>query len=232
MFESRRRANAERELAKAAALLLALLALLMIFLGIVTTSSSLYYVAILFFVSAGLALISKAGTWSIGAYGEEIVAQHLSHLGPPYRVIHDVILPGVKGNIDHIVLGINGVFVVETKNHKGLIMCDGDSWIQRKVGQHGTPYLGKIGCPSKQVKRCAILLRNLIQDRLGMNIYVNGVVVFTNKDAIVRINNPTVIVLKPDKLCEFIMTHKSETPLREQELDKLETIIRPYSQFH
>jgi len=94
------------------------------------------------------------------------------------------------------------------------------------------PRAGRIGCPSKQVKRYAILLRSLIRDRLGMNLYVNCVIVFTNRDAVLRVDNPTVTALKPDELCQVIKNHFSEVVLGNKELEDLEAVIRLHSQFH
>jgi hypothetical protein len=232
MFESRRKANAVRKTAQAVAMIFAITALLLFFIGMTTTSPLFYYAALILFVIAASVFFSGGGTWSIGAEGEERVAKHLSLLGGPYRVIHDVVLPDMRGNIDHIVLGPNGVFVIETKNNNGFISCNGDSWIQRKIGQLGTTYLGKIGCPSKQAKRYAIFLKGLIRDKLNVNVYVNCVVVFSNKEAMLRVDNPTVIVLKPDELCGFIKRHNSDVILGEKELEKIEAVIRPYSQFY
>jgi hypothetical protein len=233
MFESRRRANEARKTALQAAAILTLSAVLLLFISITTRTQFLLYIALVFFIMAIGAFVSRgAQTWSIGASGEETTAQHLSLLSNSYRVIHDVVLPGMRGNIDHIVLGPNGIFVIETKNHRGFISCQGDAWTQRKIGQLGTPYLGNIGCPSKQVKRSAVLLKHLISDRLGINLYVSGIVVFTNKDAVLRVSNPTVAVLKPSELSRFIQTHNSETTLRGEQLTKIEETIRPYSQFH
>jgi hypothetical protein len=206
-------------------------ALSFFFLGMMTTFL-LYYVTFVFVIAALTSFISGAGTWSLGAEGEEKVAGHLGLLGDPYRVIHDVVLPGMTGNIDHIILGPNGVFVIETKNNNGFISCNGDSWTQRKVGQRGTPYMGKIGCPSKQAKRHAILVRSFIRDKLSVNIYVNCAVVFTNQQATLRIYNPTVFVLKPHELCEFIKRYHSDWTLGEKELRKLDEAIRPYSQYY
>ena len=121
--------------------------------------------------------------------------------------------------------------MIETKNHNGFITCNGDLWTQRKVGQLGTPYLGNIGCPSKQVKRYAILIRNLIRERLGIDLYINCTIVFANDDAVLHINNPTVAVLKPRELCEFIKTYPSEVVLKNRELEELEATIRLCSQF-
>lgn len=232
MFESRRKANAARKTAQIIAMIFTLAALLSFFLGMITAFPFLYYVAIMLFVVAALSFFSGGGTWSVGAEGEETVAEYLSLLGDPYRVIHDIVLPNMRGNIDHLVLGPNGVFVIETKNNNGFISCNGDLWLQRKVGQLGTPYLGKIGCPSKQAKRYAIFLRDFIRDKLAINVYVNCAVVFTNQEAVLHINNPTVFVIKPSELCELIKRHHSNKTLSSRELEKLEETIRPYSQFH
>lgn len=242
MFETRRRANAKRKSQRKNALttaaVLGLLALLLFLVGR-ATSYPLFYLtallAVLFLlfplVTALGTLMSETGIWDVGAEGEETVARLLSSLGDDYHVVHDVALPGMRGNVDHVVLGHNGVFVIETKNHKGFIACNGDSWTQRKIGQLGTPYLGRIGCPSKQVKRNAILLSRLIRSRLGIGLYVNSAIVFTNKAAYLRVENSAVPVFRPDDLCQFIKTYASERMLTDTEIKKLEELIRPCSQF-
>ena len=130
-------------------------------LGIVSYSVVAYLVASWLFI-ASVFFFGNYATWSSGAEGEEKVAEYLNLLDDRYYVIHDIVLPGRIGNIDHIVLGPNGIFIVETKNHKGHITCNGDWWKQRKIGQRGTPYLGNIGSPSKQVKRKAVLLNKFV----------------------------------------------------------------------
>ncbi len=62
----------------------------------------------------------------LGLRGEELVAQSLTPLyQKDYRIFHDFPIEGRReqANIDHIVIGANGVFVVETKmrrKHKKL----------------------------------------------------------------------------------------------------------------
>ena len=43
----------------------------------------------------------------------------MAKLGTDFRFIHDRRVPGGRENIDHIVVGPTGVFVVETKNIRG-----------------------------------------------------------------------------------------------------------------
>ena len=61
------------------------------------------------------------------------------------------------GNIDHIVLGPNGIFVIETKNYKGEISCYGDVW----HGDYDTESY-PIKSVSKQAKRNAVTLKRFI----------------------------------------------------------------------
>ena len=37
-------------------------------------------------------------------------------------------LPDGKGNVDHLVMGPNGLFALETKNYSTIVKCSGDDW--------------------------------------------------------------------------------------------------------
>ena len=72
----------------------------------------------------------------IGKRGEKAVIRRLMKLEPEgtYHVINDIILNGKYGltQIDHIVVSLYGVFVLETKNLTGTIYGDARSkeWIK------------------------------------------------------------------------------------------------------
>ena len=70
-------------------------------------------------------LESTSGRFDRGASGEESVGRILDYLGPEFVVLHD--LDTGKGNVDHTVVGPQGLFVVETKSHKGKVTFDGTS---------------------------------------------------------------------------------------------------------
>jgi hypothetical protein len=65
----------------------------------------------------------------LGYEGERHVGEALNQLMlADYRVFHDFLVtdrPGVTWNIDHIVVGINGVFAVETKTRRKVKTVDG-----------------------------------------------------------------------------------------------------------
>ena len=59
-------------------------------------------------------------TWRKGAVGERRTARALRPLQRRgYTVLHDRSLPRSRANVDHIVIGEAGVFVVDTKNWNG-----------------------------------------------------------------------------------------------------------------
>ncbi|MBG0826162.1 NERD domain-containing protein [Planomonospora sp. ID91781] len=56
-------------------------------------------------------------TWRKGAAGERKTARMLRPLRRRgYTVLHDRALPNSRANVDHLVIGKNGIFVVDTKN--------------------------------------------------------------------------------------------------------------------
>ncbi|MGH9125868.1 MAG: nuclease-related domain-containing protein [Acidimicrobiales bacterium] len=59
--------------------------------------------------------------WWRGAAGEVATARLLARLPRRYVVLHDRRLPGRRGNIDHVVLGRTGVWVVDSKVRRGAI---------------------------------------------------------------------------------------------------------------
>ncbi|MGU3643875.1 nuclease-related domain-containing protein [Microbacterium sp. C23T] len=56
--------------------------------------------------------------WAQGAIGEELLAQRLTELPHTFRVLHDRRIPGTRTNIDHIVIGPSGVWVIDAKRYK------------------------------------------------------------------------------------------------------------------
>ncbi len=64
---------------------------------------------------AGRAMPAGA-SWKIGADGEQLLATMLARRLPPIAVVlHDRSIPGVRANIDHVVVGPAGVYVLDAK---------------------------------------------------------------------------------------------------------------------
>jgi hypothetical protein len=73
---------------------------------------------------AGLALRFRTSpetrAWRRGAVGERRTARLLARLERHgWAVLHDLAVPGSRANIDHLVIGPGGVFVVDSKLYSG-----------------------------------------------------------------------------------------------------------------
>ena len=148
-----------------------------------------------------------------GFEGEKLVSKTLSSaLNDEYYLINDVQLPdGENGNIDHVVVGPTGVFAIETKNKRGKIECNGDVW-NGIVGKNR----------SKQARDNALRVYNAIASaeifKPGTP-WIQGVVVFTHKDAFLYIHNPfKVEIMKIGELANYILSDESRR-LSSQEIE-------------
>jgi hypothetical protein len=71
--------------------------------------------------------------WKVGAEGERRVADVLTGVDG-IDVLHDRLVPGSRANIDHIVVGQAGVFVVDAKKYTGAVQTrDVGGWLRTDV---------------------------------------------------------------------------------------------------
>lgn len=71
--------------------------------------------------------LREARAWCRGYEGERVIGELLeSDLSDKFHVFNDLHFPGRRANIDHIVVGPTGVFVLDTKNWRGVVEWDAD----------------------------------------------------------------------------------------------------------
>ena len=147
-----------------------------------------------------------------GARAEDRVAAVLATLPAEYHVIHN--LGKLSGDIDHIVVGPTGVFVIETKSHGGKITAAGDTVLVN--GQH----------PEKdfiaQSWRNAFWVRDVLKNVGEIETRITPILVFTN--GYVSLSRPVkgvrVVYLK--KLLTTICSAPPETLPLERIVEILE----------
>jgi len=152
-------------------------------------------------------------SYQLGFAGEKQVTGALSSaLSNDYSLINDVQLVAGKGsNIDHIVLGPTGIFVLETKNYSGKIACYGDSW--KGIGR--SPSVQARINASRVVK--VIKASGIFTSKLP---WIQAVVVFANKNVELDVRWPPsrVEVLKIDELPNYIIREPRRLSAQEVEL--------------
>jgi len=195
-----------------------------------------YFLIIAFLVLPFLShLAKKEKILFSGQTGEKITAQILSALPEEYTVLNDIFIQ--NGNraaqIDHVVLGPNGIFLFETKNHQGVIKGDEEKiyWTQKR--SHSSE--AKFYNPIKQVKSHAYVLRGLINNNstyiFGNRFYarylwVQPVVIFTNPEAKLSITTSNCVpVIFPREAIDLIVNYRSRFSLTQEQIERIAKIL-------
>jgi hypothetical protein len=113
--------------------------------------------------------------WRAGAEGERKTAKALRPLQRSgLRVLHDV--QARYGNYDHVAVGRAGVFLLETKNPKGVVeLRNGVPHMRRRLDPDADTRLDSI---RPRALAAAVRLKNDIEHRTGHRAWVQAVVVF------------------------------------------------------
>lgn len=169
-------------------------------------------------VAAGAkADFKRWGNWHAGKAGELAVTDALKALPNEYVLLNDLMLPDGRGNVDHLVIGPNGIFVIETKNYSGYVSCWGDRWYVNRR---------EIGSLSKQAKRNAMAIKNSLEgvfrEYHARIPWVDPILAFTNPSGRLNIKNPTIAVLRSAELVAFISRYRaaSSQPIATPELNR------------
>lgn len=79
----------------------------------------------------------SADNYEKGAAGEIAVARVLGDLAAEFVVLHDLNIPGSKANVDHLVIGPTGVFMIDAKQWSGRLTAGADTlWRGTKPIRH------------------------------------------------------------------------------------------------
>jgi len=214
-------------------ILLSIAGSLILFYGIIIYNLIIIIFSIVMLQAAWV--MHKNSRKSIHAYrkgvsGEQNVVEWLKSLGDEFYLINDIVLQKPYGNVDHVVLGPNGIFVIETKNYKGTIVCNGDEWHRRYRGKYG-PKDYPLASLSRQAKRNAVQLRTLLINNIEAKnidlnrLFVNALLVFTEPDLDLTLNNPTVPTLKAEELPYYIANFESNSKFSVVDLESMANLI-------
>lgn len=150
-----------------------------------------------------------------GDKGEKQATRTLERYLPAgYTVIHNIIVTvdGSEREIDNVVVGRTGIFVIEVKSLKGVVKgdCNEYNWIQRKVDDYGIEHTKATRNPVKQVSSQVWYLKQYLKYN-NINIWINKAVYFTEPKTRYHITNvtedcPVFTYKTTDKLIDYILS--------------------------
>ena len=159
-----------------------------------------------------------------GIEGEKSVAYELSYLNKnKYEVYNSLKLRSLDKvqQFDHLVIGENGVFNLETKNLIGNIIIDEQGNWMREIAGKVEGYTNPLG----QVKRHHRVLEEII----GEGYPIIDVVVLANKNTIVKgSENSPMFIIKVDSITYFIEEYKWSKKISKHEANKINKKIKAH----
>lgn len=188
-----------------------------------------YFLPIMIFMVLASYFVKRGVIFRFGAKGENLGLAQALNLPEGYHVFTNVTISyqNYSQETDLIIVGMKGVYIIEVKNHNGKIVGDAESseWMQHKVGRGGGRYSKKMNNPVKQVKGQVYKLSKFLKEQ-GINVWVEGIILFTNSDVIVEVKNSSIPILFPAKrLSNYILTCKNRQYLNKTLITKVAGMI-------
>ncbi|OGM92838.1 hypothetical protein A2333_00570 [Candidatus Wolfebacteria bacterium RIFOXYB2_FULL_49_7] len=154
-----------------------------------------------------------------GAGGEACVRVALKGLDDRFRVLESVVI-GNKGDIDFVVVGPTGVWVIEVKSHKGRIRIEGGRLLRNEK-----PFDKNF---IRQVWGATYALKDALKRRMPKQLHMQPVVAFSSKHARVgvdlqKIDNAYVVGV--DRLIRLIERQEVQR-LTADEVERIFDAIR------
>jgi hypothetical protein len=176
------------------------------------------------------------GQLRAGLRGQRQLPQMLASLDDSYYLLNNLELPGRADDVDHILVGPNGIFALETKNHRGRIYWRDGQWYQAKMSRRGHLQPEKpIRDPSQQLKRNVDYLRSCINGTdpelsQRTRLWIEGAAVFTHP-AVTLDLPPDVLetlpfpVLRARDLPAYITGHVPRRPFSKTEVRQIASML-------
>ncbi len=237
----------QRRRLRSVTIALGLLAVLVLFVGIVTVGSfwaGLVLTAVALLCGVGWVYYEwlyqgrsrLRGQLQAGLKGQQHMTEILAFLDDSYYLLNNLKLPGRADDVDHVVVGPNGAFALETKNHRGRVFWRDGQWYHSKISQRGHPQPEEpIRDPTQQLKRNIDYLRSCINQTdpdlsRRARLWIEGAVVFTHPTVSVDLA-PTIReslpfpVLRARDLPSHIVSHTPRQPYSRAEVRQIVSML-------
>lgn len=165
-----------------------------------------------------LKLKQRLSRYLSGAIGEErVLGLHqaqpgsLIELPDCYTVFNQVVIQYGKAirEMDYIVIGPNGIFIIEVKNNKGTITGSesDETWEQSFDDPVSTTR--RIRNPVKQVKSTLYVFKQFLKEQ-GVSPWLNPIVIYSHPSCTLVNDDCSIPVLRLSELTNYILTFRAE----------------------
>lgn len=163
------------------------------------------------------------GNLTKGQIGEKETAYQLRFIRDEYRIFNGIYLKGggETQEFDHIAIGKNGVFHIESKHYYGDLHFSESHGLLRDNATVNDDPIG-------QMQRHEYVLRNFLKEH-QIEAEITGVICFTNPDSQIFGEVPYFQTVKVGVLSSKIRSHVAKQALSSDEIDKIANLIKKKS---
>ncbi|WP_105614426.1 nuclease-related domain-containing protein [Vallitalea okinawensis] len=159
---------------------------------------------------------------------DDAALKDLSRLPEKYTVLRNVYVP-YQGNIiecDFVVIGENGIFVMEVNGTKGHIYESKDInyWLRYLSKRKAKIFVKAIGNQSTVVDRKVLALAEYLL-RFNVHTWIQGIVYFSNKRSEVELVNQKAVFSDQSELLSYITSYPTKIELDELKIEKIVKLL-------
>lgn len=148
-----------------------------------------------------------------GATGEAIVGVILNNFPDDFRVIHDLTTP--YGNVDHVVIGSTGAYIIDTKNWKGVVAADGNGELLLNGKPTDKPEI-------KNLSRRIMSIREKIKVLSSLDPYVQGLFAFPSAYVEAKWGTTGYVnCVRDEQLYDYIVGNKKNKKLDKKTIESI-----------
>jgi hypothetical protein len=148
-----------------------------------------------------------------GATGEAIVGFALDNFPDEFRVIHDLTTP--YGNVDHVVIGPTGAYIIDSKNWRGVVAADGNG----ELLLNGKPTQKT---EVKNLSRRIMSIKEKLNVLSSLDPYVQGVFAFPSAYIEAKWGTTGYVhCVKDEQLYDYIVENKKSKKLSQKEIESI-----------
>jgi len=191
------------------------------------------FISVILFSFAGYIVAGQRYNVLISGYrGERSLIRTVKKLGGNYSVFTNLQIRYKKNRseIDLLIIGENGLLIIEVKNHSGVIIgkSSDETWIQRKYYRNGKTAEIIMYNPFTQIKRQREILKNILRAN-GFDVWVDCVLFFSGMASLrLNLSGNDNVVNSENELIGFINGYKSKTPLTEEDVSRITDVLKDF----
>lgn len=168
--------------------------------------------------------MQQIGKWNRPMRNDQILDRALSKLGDKFTMIHFATL-GNK-TIEHLLVHPQGVVVFVPREMMGGVKVKGNRWRKRGGGLRRVFGMGgpQLGNPSLEVEHAVSAVETALQEH-GLDIPVDGAVVFTDPRVDIEAEAPDWPILLPAEVPRFVRDLPDATTLKPDERQRVVDVL-------